>query len=88
MVSIGGSNDTVIEMEGLGFRGRYTSGTLVWTSCHMHLHAVSESQDAERVGFAAYVTPSVQQNNKLGRPGPPIWQHVNEIHMSEIQTRQ
>ncbi|KZV59026.1 hypothetical protein PENSPDRAFT_560614, partial [Peniophora sp. CONT] len=54
MVTVGGDDDVTIKFDGLGFWGRYRSGTMVWTSCHMQLHSVSDSPIAERVAFAAF----------------------------------
>lgn len=43
MATVGGDDNVAIELKGLGFRGRYRSGTMVWTSCCTHLHSVSDS---------------------------------------------
>ena len=77
----------VIEFPGLGFRGRYRSGTMVWTSCYMHLHAVSESPDAERVAFAAYVKQSVHLMCKIDPPRAPSLDDVKAIMMQQILAR-
>lgn len=87
MVTIGGDPDVAIEFEGLGFRGRYRSGSMVCTSCNIHLHSVSESSVSERVAFAAFVKKSVQLENKLDLPRTPNVELINSIHMKQIQAR-
>lgn len=70
LLSIGGDEDTVFELPGVGVRLLYTSGTLVLFCGHTHLHGVSASR-AERVCFAAYARPSVQRQFRLHTPKPP-----------------
>lgn len=79
MASIGGDDQVVIQFQGLGFRGRYRSGTMVWASCYMHLHSVLESPDAERVSFAGYVKQSVHLEKKLDPPRAPTVELIKEI---------
>ncbi|KZV60288.1 hypothetical protein PENSPDRAFT_555313, partial [Peniophora sp. CONT] len=55
MGTIGGDRDVLLQFEGLGFTGRYDSGTLAVVPCHTHLHSVSASPDAERVAFAGFM---------------------------------
>lgn len=87
MVTVGGDDDVTIKFDGLGFWGRYRSGTMVWTSCHTQLHSVSESPIAERVAFAAFVKQSVQLDTELDRPRAPTLELVNSIHMQQIKSR-
>lgn len=87
MASVGGDDHVAIELKGIGFRGRYRSGTVVWTSCHTHLHSVSDSPDAERVAFAAYLKKSVQLDTGLSLPRPPTASLTRSLVVQEILAR-
>lgn len=87
MVTVGGDDDVAIEFQGLGFKGRYRSGTIVCTSCNVHLHSVSDSPNQERVAFAAFVKRSVQLDNRLDRPCRLTLEHINTIHMQQIEAQ-
>lgn len=84
MATIGGDRDVLIEFEGLGFIGRYDSGSMVAMSCHTHLHSVSESPEAERLAFAAFMKPSVLLDMGLDFPRAPTLDSINALHMEEI----
>lgn len=87
MASVGGDDDVAIEFKGIGFKGRYRSGTVVWTSCHTHLHSVSDSPHAERVAFAAYSKNSVHLDSKLSLPRAPTIALTTSLIMQQIMSR-
>ena len=85
MCTIGGDRQVVIEYKGLGFRARYRSGTMAWTSCYTHLHSVSHSPDAERIAFAAYVKQSVQLDTGLDPPRAPTFSIMKEVLADQVK---
>ncbi|VDC01775.1 unnamed protein product [Peniophora sp. CBMAI 1063] len=87
MCTIGGDDRVVIEFPGLGLRARYQSGTMVWTSCYMHLHSVSESPDAERVAFAAYVKQSVHLETGLEAPRAPTLAVIQDSLVRQMRSK-
>lgn len=87
MTTVGGDRDVVIEFEGLGFSGRYDSGSMAALSCHTHLHSVSESPEAERIAFAAFMKPTVLLDTGLDFPRPPTSELSNAVHMEQIARR-
>lgn len=70
LLTVGGDEDTVLELPGLGVRFRYCSGTIALFSGNTHLHGVSASR-SERVCFAAYVRSSVLRKFHIHHPDPP-----------------
>ncbi|KZV59639.1 hypothetical protein PENSPDRAFT_694969 [Peniophora sp. CONT] len=87
MGTIGGDRDVLIQFKGLGFTGRYDSGSLVVVPCHTHLHSVSESPVAERVAFAGFMKPTVVLDTKLDLPRLPTSELVDAIHIQQITAR-
>lgn len=70
LLSIRGSDDTVLELPGVGARFLYQSGTIALFSGNIFSHGVSCLLE-ERVCFAAYVRPSVHRAFKIHSPHPP-----------------
>ncbi|VDB85576.1 unnamed protein product [Peniophora sp. CBMAI 1063] len=87
MCTIGGDGRVAIEFKGLGFKARYRSGTMAWTSYYMHLHSVSHSPDAERIAFAAYVKQSVQLDTGLDPPRTPTLSGMKEALIEQIKAQ-
>lgn len=87
MTTIGGDPDVKIRMKGVGFTGSYRSGTIVVTSCHTHLHSVSNSPRNERLAFAAYMKPTVLLEMELDLPRLPTYDSIKKLHVQQVAAR-